>query len=45
MAMDNTLKNLVKFGRVVFELYDLTDEQTDKQTYHNTVYPSRGRGN
>ena len=26
-------KNLVKFGRVVFELCEQTDKQTDKQAY------------
>jgi len=32
---------LMKFGRVVFELCERTDRQTD--THHNTPHPSRGR--
>jgi len=31
-ATGNMHKNLAKFGRVVFELNEWTDKQTDKQT-------------
>jgi len=31
-------KNLVKFGRVVFD----ASGQTDRRTYYNTLHPSRG---
>jgi len=39
-------KSLVTFGRVVFELCEQTDRQTDPQsrrrTHHNILHPSRG---
>jgi len=31
-------KNLVRFGRAVFELCERTDKQRDKQTYLHTQY-------
>jgi len=36
MAIGNILKNLVKFGRAVFELCEQTDRQTDRQTGRQT---------
>jgi len=47
MGTANMHKNLVKFGRVVFELYERTDKQTNGQTdILNTILrtPSRGGG-
>ena len=41
MATGNWHKNLVKFGRVVFELCERTDRQTD--THHNTLQPSQDK--
>jgi len=45
-------KNLLNFGRVVFELRELTDRQTERQndiglliTIHNTSHPLRGPSN
>ena len=36
MAIDNMHKNVVKIGRVVFELCERTDRQTNKQTNKQT---------
>jgi len=38
MATGNMHKNLVKFGRTVFELCEQTDRQTDKQTYSSQIF-------
>jgi len=39
MAMDNTRKNLLKFGHTVFELCEQTDrQQTDRCTKRQTNY-------
>jgi len=43
MAAGNVHKNLVKFGRAVFELCERTDRQTDRRhTHHNPSQPYRG---
>jgi len=36
-------KYLMKFGHVVFELYEQTDRQTDRHTHHNTLHPHGGK--
>ena len=47
MAICSMHKNLVKFGRVVFELCKRTDRQTNRQvnrhTHHNTSHPYGSR--
>jgi len=36
MVMDNMHKNLVKFSRMVFELYERTDRHTVRETDRQT---------
>jgi len=42
-AMGNMHTNFVKFGRVVFDLFEQTDRQTDKRTHHNTSHNNDDR--
>jgi len=37
-AIGNVHRNLVKFVRVVFELCEQTDRQTDRQTYPSQYF-------
>jgi len=37
------VQKLVKFSRVVFELCEWTDKQTNRHTHHNALHPSEGK--
>jgi len=39
---DRVAENLVKFGRVVPEIFSRTDRQTDRGAQQNTPLPSKG---